>query len=84
MDHSYAESSGIIRIVDLYDLSILLDFTCFRLIQSEKNTHQCRLAGSVLPEKSMYLTLLKLERYVIIGHDSGKFLADVVHFNYIF
>ena len=84
MDHSNAESGSIIRVIDLYDLSILLDLTCLRLIQSEKNTHQCRLAGSVLSEKSMNLTLLKLERYVIIGHDSGKFLADVVHFNYIF
>ena len=39
--HSYSKGSSIIRIVDLYDLAILLDLACLRLIQSEKNAHQC-------------------------------------------
>ena len=40
MDHSDPKLVGIVRIVNMYCLSIFSDLSLFRLIQTEENAHQ--------------------------------------------
>ena len=51
----HADSQGVcvIGVTDADGLTVLADFTLLRLVQSEKDTHQGRLSGTVLPEQSV-------------------------------
>ena len=84
MDHADIQVVGVVRVADLYDLSILLDRALLRLIESEQDAHQSGLSCSVLAQQGMDLALFQLERHIIIGLDAWELLGDVEHFDDIF
>ena len=84
MHHADSQRGRVVRIVDPDDLAVFTDLPCFRLIEAEQDTHQRRLARSVLAEKRVDLALPELKRDVVICHDPGELLADVVHFDNVF
>ena len=81
--HADVQGGCIVGAVDLNNLPVLFDDTGFRLIQAKQNAHQGGFSRAVFAQQGMNLAPAKLERYVIIGFDSGEFLGDVQHLNYI-
>ena len=83
VDHADAQCIGIVGVFDLDDLSVFLDLSLFRLIQTEENAHQGRLAGAVFAKQGVYLAFPQLKCDVIICNDARKPLRDVEHFDCI-
>ena len=83
MHHSDSEVIGIIWILYFYFLAIFFYDSFFRLIKSEKHTHQSGFSRAVLTKKRMDLALFYLQRYIVISDYSGKFFGYVYHFDTI-
>ena len=79
MNHADSKIICIIGIVNLYLFAVLADLAFLRLVQTEENRHQGRLAGTVLTEQSVNLALSQLKRDVVIGNNARKPLRDVQH-----
>jgi hypothetical protein len=45
----------------------------------KENIHQGSLAGTVFAQEGMNLSLLQLQRYVVVGHNSGKGFGNMFH-----
>ena len=72
------------RVVGRLDFDLLAaddDLAFVRLVHAEQHTHQSRLAGAVLAEERVDLALFYLDGHVVICHDTGKTLRDVIHFD---
>ena len=41
MHHTDFQCIGIVRVLDLYFLSVFTDFALIRLVQTKQNAHQC-------------------------------------------
>ena len=81
MHHADMQGRSVVGILDLNHLAILFDGAGFRLIKSEENAHQGRLASAVFAQKRMNLSFSQLKSDIIICLDSREFLGDVQHFN---
>ena len=81
--HADAQVIGIIGRVYPYFLSPDLDDSPVCVVQTEEDAHQCGLSGTVLAKNRMNLAFPHLQRYVIVCHNSGEFLADADHFDYV-
>ena len=81
MDHSYSEIESIIRVLYVDFLSPDLNDSLICMIQAEEYAHQRGFASAVLSEDGMDLAFLNLQRYIVVCHDTGEFLADSKHFN---
>ena len=83
--HTNVETVGVIRVVNLDFLAILLNDTCVRLVQAEKNTHKRTLAGTILAKECVNLAPAKFKRDVIVSLDAREHLVDVQHlYNIVF
>ena len=54
--HADTQCVGIVGVIDLNNLTVLLDHTLFRLIQAEQDTHQGGFTGTVFAQQGMDLT----------------------------
>ena len=83
MDHADAQGRGVIGVIDLDDLAVFLDHTCFRLIQAEQNAHQRGFSRTVFAQQRMDLATAQLKRNVVICNDTRKFLGNIQHLDYM-
>ena len=84
MYHPDPQIIRIIRIVNCNLFPILADLPFFRLIQSEKHTHQCGFSRPVFPQKGVDFTFFQLQGNVIIRNDPRKSFRNVQHLYRIF
>ena len=81
MDHADAQGVGVVGIADLHFLPVLFDDALLRAVQSEQHAHQRGLARAVFAQQGVDLPFFQLPRNIVIGHNAGKALGDVQHFN---
>ena len=79
--HADVERRRVVGVVDLHGLSVLADLAGLRLIQSEKDTHQCGFSCAVFTQKRVDLAFFQLQGDVVVRFDAGEFLGDVKHLN---
>jgi hypothetical protein len=84
VDHAYFKVVGVVGVIYFDDLAVFVYYYFLRLIKAEQHTHQSRLSRAVLAEQSVYFAFFKLQRDVVVGYNSGEYLGDVQHFDYIF
>ena len=83
MHHSYPQIIRIVGAVYFYLVSLYIDISSIGMVKTEEDAHQGRFPRSVFSQNRMYLSLFNAQAYIIVCHDSGKFLADTSHFNHI-
>ena len=79
--HTDVKLVCIVRVGYSDDLTIFLDRTGLRLVKTEQDAHQRRLARAVFTEQRVDLTAPELKRNIVIGLDAGELLGNVQHFN---
>ena len=79
--HTDVQVVGIVRVGYSDDITIFLDRTGLRLVKTEQDAHQRRLARAVFTEQRVDLTAPELKRNIVIGLDAGELLGNVQHFN---
>ena len=80
MNHTDAESIGIIWVVDFHFHPVFFDDAFLRLIKTEEHTHQGALARTVFSEQCMNFAFFQLKGDIIIGNDTGESFGNVQHF----
>jgi hypothetical protein len=78
--HPNAVAQGIAWAPEAHPLSIKVDLALIRLEFPEQDSHQCRFAGSILPEDSVEFTSPYCEIDVIVRHNRPKALGDPARF----
>ena len=81
--HADAQCICIVGVVDLDLNTVFLDGAFLRLIQAEEHTHERGFSRAVFAEQGVNLTVLQLERDVIICDDAGEAFGDIQHLNRI-
>ena len=64
------------RGVDSDALAVQADLTLVRVVEAVEDVHEGRLAGAVLTEQRVNLSLAQVEIDVVVRHDPGKALRD--------
>ena len=81
--HADVQRRGIVGVVDVNDLTVLLDDACLRLVKAEEDAHKGGLTGTVLTQQGVDFSPAQLQGDVVVGNDAGKLLPDVEHFDYV-
>ncbi len=80
MHHADPLINGIPGRKKFYLLSLIIDLPPVRLIDSEQNIHQCRLPGTIFPQKGVDFPGFHRQIHILIGIYTGKCLRDLFHF----
>src|SRR5881409_2878900 len=79
VDGTDAQRLRVLRVLDLYFLTVKKDFSCAFLISAAQNLHERGLARTILAEKDMNLASSQIEINVVQSHDARKRLPDMTH-----
>ena len=77
VDHADAQIVCVVRIINLDFLAVLLNNAFLRCIQTEQHTHQSGFTCTVFAKQCVDLTLLQLERDIIVCNNTREFFGDV-------
>ena len=74
-----AQLDSVGRFVNLDFLTIEEDLSFVLAVEAVQDVHQGGLAGPVLTQQGVNLSLFKLEVDVIVGQNAGEAFGDVLH-----
>ena len=81
VNHADVKRRRVVRVADLYLNAILFNNAFLGLVQAEQDTHQCRLACTVLAKQGMDFAAPELKGDVVIRNDAGETLRYIQHLN---
>ena len=84
MDHGYAQIERLLGGVDDFTFSVQNDFAAVLMINTEQALHQRGFARAILAHQGVDSARAHLQGDVVEGFDARKYLADAVHFQYVF
>ena len=79
VDHADAVLDGDARAGDVHLLAVHINLALGRLVQADKDVHERGLAGAVLAQEGVYLSLSDGKVHVLVGVERAEALADVFH-----
>ena len=81
MDHADAQGKGVLGGGDGHRLAIDVDLPLVGEVDAGEHIHQSGLAAAVFTQQGQDLTLIELQRNVLVGRYLAEALGDILHFN---
>ena len=81
--HADVQRGGVIGVIDFDRLSVLADFTLFRLIQTKQHAHQRGFSRAVFSQQRVDLAPPQLQGDIVVGFDPREYLGNMQHFDHI-
>ena len=81
MDHADAAFNGILGTIEMHLFSLDEDLAAGRLIKSVQDIHQGTLAGAVLSQDGMHLSLVDGKVNTVVGRKITELFNNVFHFD---
>ena len=67
MNHADMQCKGIRRIIDRYMLTVDIDITAVRCINTGKHVHQRSLSAAVFAQKCQHFSVIDIQTDLVVG-----------------
>ena len=81
VDHADSQGEGVLGGGDGHRLAVDVDLSLVGEIDAGEHIHQGGLAAAVFTQQGQDLTLIQLQRNVLVGRYLAEALGDILHFN---